>query len=156
MPSSRFDRAPRRVIVIQLLVLLGLVAYYQFYLPHRTRQLAGSAAATREEKINAFFQDAVVEDSKHEISVPLEGAIVKRHPQRLRIVFSPQEAEVELGVPDAIATDFGGGYHLTWRGTTHKLEASFNAGRLYCLTLEDRTTGHGVLVYESLSSWHPY
>ncbi len=102
MPSSRFGRAPWRVIVIQLLILLGLVAYYQIYLPHQRAQLAGSAAATREQKINAIFQDAVVEDSTHEISVPLEGAIVKRHPQRLRITFSPQEAEAELGVPDAI------------------------------------------------------
>jgi hypothetical protein len=156
MPPSTFDRTPRRVIVIQLLVLLGLVAYYQLYLPHRARELAARATAAREEKITALFQDSVVEDSKHEISVPLEGAIVRRHPQRLRIVFSPREAEAELGVPDAITNDFRGGYHLTWLGTTHKLEAAFNAGRLYCLTLEDRSTGHGVLVYESLSSWHPY
>ena len=80
---------------------------------------------------------------------PLDGAIVKRHPQRLRSTFSPQEAESTLGVPDATTTDFGGGQHLTWLGTTHKLEASFNAGRLYCLALEDRATGHGVLVYDS-------
>jgi hypothetical protein len=156
MPSLSLNRVPRRVILIQLLVVLGLVAYYQLYLPHRARVLARRAGATREEKITALFQDAVVQDSKHEISVPLEGAIVKRHPQRLRIVFSPREAENELGVPDAVTNDFRGGYHLTWLGTTHKLEASFNAGRLYGLSLEDRTTGHGVLVYESLSLWHPY
>jgi hypothetical protein len=156
MPSFILGRTSRRVIAIQLLIIAGLVAYYQLYLPHRARELAGRATATREEKILALFQDSVVEDSQREISVPLEGTIVKRHPQRLRITFSPREAEAELGVPDAHTNDFRGGYHLEWLGAAHKLEASFNAGRLYCLALEDRTTGHGVLVYESLSSWHPY
>ncbi|MGD1105126.1 MAG: hypothetical protein ABSA59_24040 [Terriglobia bacterium] len=156
MPISSFGRAPRRVIVIQLLVLVGLIAFYRLYLPHRARDLAGRAAATREQKINALFQDSVVEDSTREISVPLEGVIVKRHPQRLRTTFSPQEAESTLGVPDATTTDFRGGQHLTWLGTAHKLAASFDAGRLYCLTLEDRATGHGVMVYESIWSWHPY
>jgi len=156
MPSSTFGRAPWRVIVIQLLILLGLVAIYKVYLPYRARNLAGRAAAIREQKINDLFQDSVVEDSKHEISVPLQGVIVKRHPQSLRTTFSPQEAESMLGIPDATAIDFRGGQHLTWLGTSHKLEASFNAGRLYCLTLEDRATGHGVLVYESIWSWHPY
>jgi hypothetical protein len=156
MPSSSFGRTPRRVMVIQFLILLGLVAFYKLYLPHRARDLAGHAAATREQKINALFQDSVVEDSTHEISVPLGGVIVKRHPQRLSTIFSPQEAESRLGVPDAAQIDFAGGQHLTWLGTAHKLEASFNAGRLYGLTLEDRATGHGVLVYESIWAWHPY
>jgi len=156
MPSSSFGRARWRVIVIQILILSGLVAFYELYLPYRARDLAGRAAATREQNINALFQDSVVEDSTHEISVPLEGVIVKRHPQRLRTTFSPREAESTLGLPDATTTDFRGGQHLTWLGTRHKLEASFNAGHLYCLTLEDRATGHGVLVYESIWSWHPY
>jgi hypothetical protein len=143
-------------MVIQLLILLGLVAFYELYLPHRTRDLADRAAAAREQKINALFQDSVVDDSTQEISVPLEGMIVKRHPQRLRKVFSPQEAESALGVPDATTIDFRGGQHLTWLGTAHKLEASFNAGRLYGLTLEDRATGHGVTVFESIESWRPY
>lgn len=156
MPTSSFGRASWRVILIQLLILLGFIVLYKLYLPHRARELAGHAVAIREQKINALFEDSVVEDSTHEISVPLEGAIVKRHPQRLRTVFSPQEAESTLGAPDATTIDFRGGQHLTWLGTAHKLEASFNAGRLYCLTLEDRATGHGVLVYESPESWHPY
>lgn len=156
MPSSSFGRAPWRIIVIQLLILSGLVAFYNLYLPYRARDLAGRAAATREQKINALFQDSVVEDSTHEISVPLEGVIVKRHPQRLRTTFSPQQAESTLGLPNAATPDFRGGQHLTWLGTSHKLEASFNAGHLYCLTFEDRATGHGVLVYESIWSWHPY
>jgi cell division protein FtsL len=156
MPFFTFDRVPRRVIMVQLLVLLGIVACYLIYLPHRTRQLARDTAATREEKINALFQDAVVEDSQHEIAVPWEGRIVKRHPQRLRMVFSPRDAVAELGTPNANTLDFAGGQHLTWLGTAHKLAGSFHAGRLYCLSLEDRATGHGELVYESYSSWHPY
>ena len=156
MRFSSFGRAPWRVILIQLLILAAIFAFYKLYLPHRAHDLAVNAAASREQKINALFQDSITEDSAHEISIPLEGVIVKRHPQRLRIALSPQDAESTLGVPDATTTDFQGGQHLTWLGTTHKLEASFNAGRLYCLALEDRATGHGVMVFESPSSWRPY
>jgi hypothetical protein len=156
MRTSSSGGAPWRVIVIQVLILLGLAALIKFYLPHRARELARDATVAREQSINALFQDSVVEDSTHEISVPLDGAIVKRHPQRLRTTFSPQKAESVLGVPDTSTIDFSGAQHLNWVGTTHKLGAAFNAGRLYCLTFEDRATGHGVLVYESPESWHPY
>ena len=156
MAPSSLGRAPWRVIVIQVLILSGLGALYKSHLPSRARDLAERAAATREQKIKALFQDSVEEDSTDEISVPLEGVVVRRHPQRLRTVFSPQQAESTLGVPDATTTDFRGGQHLTWLGTAHKLEASFNAGRLYCLTLEDRATGHGVMVFDSIWPWHPY
>jgi hypothetical protein len=156
MPFSWEGRAPWRVIAIQVLILAGLAAFFKFYLPHRARDLAARAIASREQKIVALFQDAVVEDSAHEISVPLDGRIVKRHPQRLRTTFSPQEAETALGVPDASTTDFQGGQHLTWSGTSHTLEASFNAGRLYCLNLKEISSGHWVMVFEALESWHPY
>lgn len=156
MAHSSFGRAPWRAILIQLLILSGLVVFYKLYLPYHVRDLAGRAAAAREQKIMALFQGSVVEDSTHEISVPQEGVVVKRHPQRLRTLFSPREAESTLGVPDATTTDFRGGQHFTWLGTTHKLEASFIAGRLYCLTFEDRATGHGAMVFESIWSWHPY
>jgi hypothetical protein len=155
MPFSSFGRAPWRIIVIQILLLSGLVVFFKLFLPHHARQMAVHDAANREQKINALFQNSV-EDSTQEISVPLDGVIVKRHPQRLRIVFSPQDAESRLGVPDASTTDFRGGQHLTWVGTAHKLDASFNAGRLYGLALEDRASGHGVMVFESPSSWRPY
>ena len=156
MPTSHFGRASWRTFTIQVLALAGLGLFLKFYLPHRAREAAAHAAAVRDHRIVALFQDSVVEESKREVSVPLEGAIVKRHPQRLCTVFSPQDAESQLGAPDAATTDFRGGQHLTWLGATHKLEASFNAGRLYALSLEDRATGHGVLVYESIWSWHPY
>ena len=156
MVPSCYGRARWRVIVIQLLILLGIFALYKVYIPYHERELSRREAAARDQEISGFFQDAVMEDSTLEISVPVDGAIVKRHPQKLRLTFSPQEAESKLGVPSASTTDFDGGQHLTWLGHAHTLEASFNAGHLYCLSLADRATGHGVLVYESPESWHPY
>jgi len=156
MQISNSGRVPWRFIVIQVLIVLGLIIFLKVYLPYRSRNLAAQAATSREQRIISLFQDSVEEDLTQEISVPLEGAIVKRHPQRLRSTFSREEAEARLGPPRTIFTDFGGGEHLTWIGTSHKFEAAFNAGRLYCLTLEGRGTGHGVLVYESPLAWHPY
>ena len=129
MAPSGYGRANWRAIVIQFLILLGLLALYRIYLPYHERDLARRTTAEREQKINAFFQDAVMEDSTHEISVPLDGATGEAASRKgCALTFSPQEAESKLGVPDASTTDFGGGQHLTWLGTTHKLEASFNAG----------------------------
>ena len=156
MPSSRFGRAPYRFMIIQLLLLGGLAAFEKFGIPRLRHQSDSQAAAAREQKTNALFQDSVEEDARREISVPLGGKIVKRHPQRLRATFSPQEAEATLGVPTTSTTDFRGGQHLTWLGTDHQLTASFNAGRLYCLAREDRATRHGVMVFESPWAWHPY
>ena len=156
MITSSAGRAPWRIFAIQAGILLGLAIFCKLYFPYRARELARHGAAIREQRINTFFHDSVVDDSAEEISVPLDGAIVKRHPQRLRTTFSPQDAESTLGVPNTTMTDFRGGQHLTWLGSDHKLEAAFDAGRLYCLTFEDRATGHGVLVYESPQSWHPY
>ena len=156
MTQSEAGGVPWRIFLIQLLLVAGLAVFLKFYLPHREREAVERARADREQKIGALFHDAVAEDAKHEISVPLNGAIVKRHPSRLRTTFSPRQAEVLLGAPDNVTADFAGGQHLTWIGTTHKLEASFNAGHLYCLTMEDRSTGHGEMVYESVWTWHPY
>jgi hypothetical protein len=156
MRFSSIGRAPWRVIIIQILLLSGLAVFFKLYLPRHARQTAVREAAAREQQINALFQNSVEQDSTQEISVPLDGTIVKRYPQKLRIALSPQDVESTLGVPVSSTTDFQGGQHLTWIGTAHKLEASFNAGRLYCLALEDRSTGHGVMVFESPLSWHPY
>jgi hypothetical protein len=156
MPGLNVGRAPWRVIVIQFLILLGLVAFFKLYLPHRAHALAAQASADREQKIMALFQESVAEDPAHEISVPWQGAMVKRHPQSLSVTFSPAEAESRLGPPDTSTTDFQGGQHLTWVGTAHKLEASFNRGHLYCLNLEDRGASHGVLVFPSIWGWHLY
>jgi hypothetical protein len=156
MMVSNFGRAPWRFIVIQFLVLTGLLAFIKFYLPHHARELAARDAATRELKINSFFQDSVVENSTREVSVPFDGAIVKRHPKRLRITFSAQDAESVLGVPNTNTTDFRGGQHLTWTGTSHKLEAAFDSGRLYCLIWRDLGTHHGELAYHSEDQWSLY
>jgi hypothetical protein len=149
-------RVPWRIILIQAAILAGLVAFFKVYLPHFERERAARAAAERERRIEAFFPKAVVEDTTHEVAVPLDGAIVKRHPQRLRATLSVEDVEAQLGAPDVSTTDFRGGQHLTWIGATHKILGSFNAGRLYCLTYEDRSSGHGVMVYDSIWSWHPY
>jgi len=145
-----------RVFVIQILAVAGLFVSLELFLSHRARSLAERTAASREQKINVMFHDSVADEPTHEIFVPLNGVVVKRHPQRLRAVFSPGQAESTLGVPDSATVDFQGGQHLIWLGTVHKLEASFDAGHLYCLILEDRATHHGVMVYESIDSWHPY
>jgi len=156
MTTSDFGGASWRLIVIQVLVLLGLLIFFKFYLPHHERDLAAKSVATREQKIDSFFQASVVEDSAREFSVPLDGAMVKRHPQKLRTTYSPDEVESTLGIPDTSMIDFRGDQHLTWIGTSHKLEAAFTAGRLYCLTMEDLATRHGAQVYDSDDLWRPY
>lgn len=110
----------------------------------------------REQKINDLFHSEAEQDNSHQISVPLDGEIVKRYPQKLRDALSPSDIESTLGPAAKETTDYQGGQHLTWFGTAHRLEASFTAGRLYCLTLEDRSTGHGVMVFASPDQWHPY
>jgi hypothetical protein len=64
--------------------------------------------------------------------------------------------EQALGLPGMVTVDFRGGQHLTWTGTQHQLEACFSNGRLYCLRLEDLRTKHGMTVFESSWSWHPF
>ncbi len=159
IPSMRIPDSGRvrwRIILIQLAIVAGLVAFYKLFLPHWERLEAARQAAERERKIEAFFQEVVVEDTAHEIDVPGEGAGAKRHPQRLRATLTLGEVEAALGAPDVASTDFRSGQHLTWIGTTHQMEGSFNLGRLYGLAREDRSTGHGVMVFESIWAWHPY
>ncbi len=156
MTHSDSGNVPWRLILIQLLILGGVLIFLKFYLPRHQRQLEAQRLVQREQKITSFFQNSVVEDSTREISVPLDGSIIKGHPQRLRTVYSPEDIETDLGAPQTSMTDFQGGQHLTWVGTGHRLEAAFTTGRLYCLTWEDLTTHRGVLVYESEDLWHPY
>jgi hypothetical protein len=149
MRKSEFGGAPWRLIAIQLAILAGLLIFFKFYLPHHARMAAAQASAARERKITTFFNDAVAEDTGREVSVPLDGSVVKRHPKRLRTTFGPDEAQTMLGVPNTSMVDFRGGQHLTWIGTTHKVEAAFDKGHLFCLTQEDLTTHRGELVYDS-------
>src|SRR5690242_2870116 len=137
MATSDPGRSPWRFIVIQILVLGGILIFFKLYLPRHERKLAAERVAQRELRITAFIKENVLENSDREVTVPLDGAIVKRHPQKLRAIASPDAVEAKLGVPNKSAVDFQGGQHLTWVGTSHKLEAAFNKGRLYCVTWED-------------------
>ena len=156
MTTSDFGRAPWRIFLIQFVILAAILVFIKFYAPRHERSLDAQAAVAREQKITALFQDSIVEDTIREVSVPLDGAIVKRHPWKLRTTFTPEAAESALGVPNTSAVDFRGGQHLTWIGTSHKLEAAFDAGRLFCLTQEDLATHHGEQVYGSEDQWRPY
>ena len=156
MRSVASGRAAWRIFLLQLAALAGVAIFLKFYLPHAARVEAAQRAAERERKIESFFRAAVVEETVREVEVRAGGEAVKRHPQKLRGAPQVTDVEAVLGAPDTSSTDFRGGQHLTWIGTAHQLQASFNQGRLYCLTQEDRATGHGALVYESLDAWHPY
>lgn len=156
MRISTGGSTPWRFFLTQAAILLAIIIFLKFYLPHRSREMAKSRVIEREQKITGFYEDWVETDSAHEAAVPLDGSTIKGHPQKLRALCSPQEAESTLGIADSTTTDVRGGQHLAWIGATHKLEAAFNQGRLYCLTYEDRSTGHGVLVYDSFEMWHPY
>ncbi len=147
---------PKRVIIIQLAILAGLAAWFKLALPRIEKARAESRAAEREQRLMEFFQANVLDDPSREVEVPAGSADSHAHPQRLRAIVGVQDVMQALGVPDARTSDFRGGVHLTWRGTQHTLEAAFNQGRLYCLRLEDRQTGHGALVFESSLYWHPF
>ena len=70
-------------------------------------------------------------------------------PAKLRDTPLIDQVERTLGAPKTRSTDFADGEHLTWTGRQHEVQASFNKGRLYSLRIEDRTTGHGEMVFES-------
>ena len=156
MQLSHSGRISWRIALTQVAILAGVLAFIKFYLPRVQSENHTREMAQREEKIESLFQRAVEVDNWHEVAVPIEGAIVKRHPQRLRSTLTVQEVEEALGAPDISSIDFRGGQHLTWTGARHKLVGSFNAGKLYGLTREDRATGRGVMVFESVWSWRPY
>ena len=147
---------PWRVILIQLAILASLAVFYFLYLPFREKSRAAAEAQERERGIQTLFRSLVVEDANREVEVPGTDGKTRAHPQRLTRTPPVDEVERALGLPDRRTTDFRGGLHLTWTGTEHQLEASFDRGRLYCLRLETLRTGHGTLVFESSFGWHPY
>jgi hypothetical protein len=145
-----------RVIVIQLVILAvvaGLYAYVKVYLPRMEKARAAADLNNRESRIQDFFNTMVAEDSRRTVEAPGVGQV---HPQSLRSTPSVDDVQQALGAPDTSTTDFAGGLHLTWIGAGHTLEASFNRGQLYCLSLKDTNTGHGANVYESSVSWQPF
>ena len=146
----------KRLMAIQFALLASLAAFYFLYLPYRSKSQAAAEAQERELKIEALFQSLVVEDTRGEVELPGTGGKVRVHPQRLSRMPAVDEVVQSLGLPDRRTTDFKSGLHMTWTGTAHSLEASFDRGRLYCLRREDLRTGHGALVFESSVAWHPF
>lgn len=156
MALTERGAVPYRFIVIQLVLVLVLVGLYKFYLPHREKVQAAQAAVEREARITKFIQTAVVEDSDRTVDVPADAGRGQAHPQKLREDLSTGDVEQALGAPDSQSIDFAGAEHLTWDGTRHKVEASFNKGQLYCLVLTDLRTGHGNMVFATPEQWHPF
>jgi hypothetical protein len=145
-----------RVIVIQLVILIfiaGVYAFVKIYVPQMEKARAAAELAERESRIQDFFDSMVAEDSSRAVEAPGVG---RAHPQSLRSTPEVGDVQQALGGPDTSTTDFAGGLHLTWIGTGHTLEASFNRGQLYALSFKDSSTGHGVNVYKSSAQWQPF
>ena len=153
MTFSDSGRISKGVIAVQLIILAGLVVFLKFYLPRMEKAKAAAQLQERESRIVSVFNSMVAEDSSRMVEAP---GIGQTHPQSLRSTPSMADVEQVLGGPDTSTTDFAGGLHLTWIGTKHSLEASFNRGQLYCLTFTDRNTGHGASVFESSEQWRPF
>jgi hypothetical protein len=154
-PSDR-GAVSKRLMAIQFAILGTLAALYFLYLPYRAKSRAEHEAQEREQKIEALFQSLVVEDARGDVELPGTGREVRVHPQRLNRMPAVDEVLKAVGLPDRRTTDFRSGLHMTWTGTAHSLQASFDRGRLYCLRREDLRTGHGALVFESSVAWHPF
>jgi hypothetical protein len=147
--------ARTRIILVQLTIVAGLVVWYKVYVPRMERARAAAEAQEHAKRIAAFGPAMVVEDTSRQVEAPGAGG-EKRYPQKLRSTPTVEEVEQALGAPDGRVTDFAGGLHLTWMSDRQKLEASFNHDRLYCLRIEDRSTGHGALVFESSWAWQAF
>ena len=149
-----------RVIVSQLVIILGLVVFYKLALPKIQQAREASETAAREQRIMALVHSLVAEVGKAE--EPTSGSAPDAdddscgRPEHLRVTPQVGDVEQELGLPQQSVTDFMGGQHLTWIGTRHKLVASFNKGRLYALTITDMKTGHGRQVFESSAQWRVF
>jgi hypothetical protein len=153
---SDSGKIPTRVIVIQLVFLVsiaGVFAFVKIYAPRMEKARAAAQMAGRENRIQDFFNSMVAEDYSRTVVAPGVG---QTHPRSLKSKPSVAEVEQALGAPDTSSTDFAGGLHLTWAGTGHTLEGSFNRARLYCLSLKDNSTGHGASVYESSANWQAF
>jgi hypothetical protein len=154
MAPFHSKRARTRAIV-QLAIVAGLIAFYKLGVPAIEKAHERAAAAEREQAINSFFQSVVAEVGGSAGRAP-GGGETGSVPKRLRLLPDVEGVEQRLGAPDQTMTGFAGGQHLTWTGTRHKLQGSFNKGQLYALTMFDLQTGHGETVYESSAQWHPF
>jgi hypothetical protein len=151
-----FGSVRTRTIVIQVAIVAGVILWLTLGWPKIRKERAAAELARREQKIQSFLQSAVVEAGGEEIAVPTGEGVRRVRPQRLRITPAVGEVQQALGAPDRSMTDFRAGQHLIWLGTRHQLEASFDKGRLYAVTLTDLQTGHGITVYESSAQYRPF
>jgi hypothetical protein len=154
MPLFRSKRVRNRAILIQVLFIAGLIVLYKFGLPGVKRMRARAAAEDREQAIMSFFQSITIEvgGSGNQAAGDRQGGVAKR----LRETPEVEEVEQQLGAPGQTMVGYGGAQHLTWIGTRHKLQASFNKGQLYALTLTDLKTGHGEQVYKTSAHWRAF
>ena len=152
----RFGSVRTRVILVQVAVVAGVMAWYKLFLPGIQKERAAAEAARRELRIEALVQSVVVEAAPRENDLPPAPGQTRPRPQRLRLTPPVEEVEPALGAPGTSMTDFRGGLHLTWVGTRHSLELSFDKGRLYALTLTDLATGRGMTVYENPALWRTF
>lgn len=145
-----------KAILIQVAIAAGLILWFKLGIPGLQKERNAEAAAELDGRIHDFIQSTVAEDPGRELPVPAANAEGNSHPQRLQNTPSIEETKRAMGPADGYTSDIRGGVHIIWTGTQHKLEASFNNGRLYCLRVEDLRTGHGALVFESSRNWRPF
>lgn len=145
-----------RVIAVQLGIVAALLILYRVYLPRMQRHNAAKESEARERRIQTFARSMIVEDESREGSgIDVDGGSLS-HPQKLLEENSVDEVQRALGAPAAEFSDAGGGQHLVWSGTDHKLEAAFNKGVLYNLTYSNTRTGRSVMVFESSQYWQSF
>ena len=130
----------KRVIVIQLAIIAVLVVFFKLYLPRMEKANEAARLNERESRIEKFFKSMVENSSGGPQAQTLRGSP------------SMQKVEEILGAPDTSSTDFRGGLHLTWIGTRHSLECSFDKGQLYFLALTNRRTAQSVTASASSSA----
>jgi hypothetical protein len=151
-----FGSLRTRTIIIQVAIFAAVILWLALGLPSVRKERAAAELARREQKIESFVQSAVVEAGGEEIAMPTAEGVRRVRPQRLRLTPAVGDVQQALGAPDRSMTDSQGGQHLTWLGTRHQLEASFDKGRLYAVTLTNLQTGHGITVYESRAQFRPF
>ncbi len=140
------------IILVQVAIVVGVIIWFKVGLPRIEKSRATTAAAERSKRLEDFIQTILVDDTSRRAP---DGAS-REYPHKLRDTPSLDEVESTLGAPKSRSTDFAGGEHLTWTGGLREVQASFNKGRLYSLRLEDRTTGHGEMVFESGVHWSSF
>lgn len=145
-----------KAIIIQVAIVAGVILWFKLALPSIRKERVAAEAVQREEGIESFVQSVVVEAGRPEAEASLAPGERPARPQRLRIFPPVDEVQQALGAPSTSMTDFRGGQHLTWIGTRHSLEVSFDKGRLYALTLTDLESGHGATIHESPAFWRQF